>query len=177
MRFVLIIAACLVSPSVQADVVDQFAVARSVFGTSDPAAIIDGIDGDWVELLGYSQTLSADSTPDAVRRYAESFIAMSCDAKQSKAIVHIETWSDHGFTTRRASQPETTTRYNWIESRPIAVYAPTFLRTTHGAEKEAYRPAPHDGQVTIYRPASEILVMHETDGKTAIWGRCSAYQE
>ncbi len=48
MRFVLVIAADLISPTVQADAVDQFAAARSVFGTLDPAAIIDGINsGPW----------------------------------------------------------------------------------------------------------------------------------
>ena len=173
MRLILVTIAVLLSQPVQADVFDQFAAARSVFGTVDPATILDDLDGDWVELMGYSRTLRSDSTPEAVRTYAEESIAMTCGSPDSAAVMRIEAAGAESFTIFSA-KADSTIRFDWIEKRPIASHVPSFLRTSHKAGDEAYRPAPQDGPVAIYRPSSEILIVNEAAGTTAIWGRCPA---
>ncbi|WEK03441.1 MAG: hypothetical protein P0Y65_14720 [Candidatus Devosia phytovorans] len=173
MRFALAAAIAMFSLPAQADVVDQFASARPLFGTTYPAAITSGLDGDWVELMGYARNLGPDAGPARLRSYAEDFLDMTCHSVRSKGKVRVESISDYRFTMQLSPEVAVVTHYDWIEGSPITVNAPRFLRSTHATESEAdYRPRQWDGPVTIHRPSQDILVINEPAGTMAIWGRC-----
>lgn len=173
MRLVLVAAVAMFSLPARADVVDQFASARLIFGTTDPAAITGGLDGYWVELMGYARNLGPDSDLADVRAYAEDFLNMTCHSVRSKGKARFASVSEYRFTVQLSPEAEVMTQYDWMEGLPLAINAPRFLRTTHERPAQAdYRARPWDGPVTIYRPSEDMLVINEQSGTTAIWGRC-----
>lgn len=175
MRLVLAALIAMLAIPAQADVSDQFASARAVFGSGDPSRITDGLDGEWIELLGYSILLDTDASADAVATYAQDFIAQNCHSEpRSNGQLRFETDNAHRFTVHFPSGNGGFARYDWIKPAPLNFPAPSFLRTTHGSAdvENDYRPAPWDGAVQIVRPSEDIVVIAERDGAIAIWGRC-----
>lgn len=175
MRLILAGLVTILALPAQAELSEQFASALTVFGPADPAAVTEGLDGTWIELLSYAFTLRTDPGSEAVRTYAEDFVERFCFSEPpGGGVRRLESEDPRRFTVRAATGEGGAIHYDWIVGTPIAIIGPSFMRTTHapGDSDEAYRPEAWDGPVQVYRPSPDILVIAERNGETAIWGRC-----
>lgn len=173
MRFCLMLLLSVFVTPAHAEVAGQFASTRAVFAPGDPSLITDGLDGNWLELLGYAQPLQPDADASVFETYAEEFLEQNC---ASPSALQIEVDKAGRFTTWRSSHAGTVIQYDWVVANSTLRLAPTFMRRALVAPGDSadYEPSPSDGPVQFYRPSADIFVMTERNGTNSIYGRCSA---